>query len=166
VHPVTVMSRILHVCRSGFYAWTKRKESARARSDRALVVDVKAAHKVSRSTCGSLRVHRELVEQGQAVGRDRVARLMRDNELRAKRKRRFRNTRQSNHRHPIAPNVLGREFTVEQPNAAWVGDITYIWTLEGWRYLAAILDLYSRRVVGWAMGNRILASAGDGPGHA
>jgi transposase InsO family protein len=80
---------------------------------------------------------------------------MRDNELRGKRKRRFRNTTQSNHRHPVAPNVLEREFTVEQPNAAWVGDITYVWTLEGWLYLSVILDLYSRRVVGWAMGKRI-----------
>ena len=154
-YPVTLMSRILQVSRSGFYAWRKRAESARARSDRALVVDIKAVHKASRDTYGSPRVHRELVAQGHAVGRDRVARLMRDNELRGKRKRRFRNTTQSNHRHPVAPNVLDREFTVEQPNVAWVGDITYVWTLEGWLYLCVILDLYSRRVVGWAMGNRI-----------
>jgi transposase InsO family protein len=80
---------------------------------------------------------------------------MRENALRGKRKRRFRNTTQSNHRHPVAPNLLERAFTVEQPNAAWVGDITYIRTLEGWLYLAVILDLYSRRVVGWAMGRRI-----------
>jgi transposase InsO family protein len=154
-YPVTLMSRILQVSKSGFYAWRKRAESARARSDRALVVDIKAAHKGSRGTYGSPRVHRDLVAQGHAVGRGRVARLMRDNELRGKRKRRFRNTTQSNHRHPVAPNVLEREFTVEQPNAAWVGDITYVWTLEGWLYLSVILDLYSRRVVGWAMGKRI-----------
>ena len=97
----------------------------------------------------------ELVAQGHTVGRDRVARLMRDNDLRGKHKRGFRNTTQSHHRHPIAPNVLEREFTVARPSAAWVGDITYIWTLEGWLYLAVILDLYSRRVVGWAMSNRI-----------
>jgi putative transposase len=96
-----------------------------------------------------------MVVHGHTVGRDRVARLMRDNDLRGKRKRGFRNTTQSNHRHPIAPNVLEREFTVAQPSAAWVGDITYIWTLEGWLYLAVILDLYSRRVVVWAMSNRI-----------
>lgn len=154
-YPVTLMSRILQVSRSGFYAWSKRPESARAHSDRALVVDIRAAHEASRGTYGSPRVHRELVAQGQVVGRDRVARLMREQALRGRRKRRFRNTTQSNHRHPVAPNVLEREFTVEEPNTAWVGDITYLWTLEGWLYLAVILDLYSRRVVGWAMGHRI-----------
>jgi len=154
-YPVTLMSRLLHASKSGFYAWRKRAESARSRSNRALVVAIKAAHKASRDTYGSPRAHRELVAQGHAVGRDRVARLMRDNELRGKRKRRFRNTTQSNPRHAVALNVLERKFTVEQPNAVWVGDITYLWTLEGWLYLCVILDLYSRRVVGWAMGNRI-----------
>jgi transposase InsO family protein len=154
-YPVTLMSRILQVSRSGFYAWSKRPESARARSDRALVVEIRAAHKASRGIYGSPRVHRELVAQGHAVGRDRVARLMREKALRGKRRRRFRNTTQSNHQHPVAPNALEREFTVERPNAAWVGDITYVWTLEGWLYLSVIIDLYSRRVVGWAMGHRI-----------
>lgn len=154
-YPVTLMSRLLQVSRSGFYAWNKRAESARARSDRALLVDIKAAHHVSRGVYGSPRVHRELLAQGHTVGRGRVARVMRENGLRGKRKRRFRNTTQSNHRHPVAPNVLDREFTVAQPNAAWVGDITYVWTLEGWLYLSVIIDLYSRRVVGWAMSNRI-----------
>jgi putative transposase len=101
-------------------------------------------------------VHRELVAQGRTVGRDRASRLMRENDLRGKRKGRFRNTTQSNHDHPIAPYVLKREFTVTQPRVALVGDITYVWTLEGWLYLAVILDLYSRRVVGWAMSHRIL----------
>jgi putative transposase len=100
-------------------------------------------------------VHRELVAQGHTVGRDCVARLMRENDLRGKRKRRFRNTTQSNHRQPIAPNVLEREFTVAQPSTALVGDITSVWTLEGWLYLAVILDLYSRRAVGWAMSHRV-----------
>ena len=134
-HPVTLMSRILQVSRSGFYAWSKRAESARGRSDRALVVDIKAVHKLSRSIYGSPRVYRELLAQGHTVGRDRVARLMREHNLRGKRKRRFRNTTQS--------------------NTAWVGDITYIWTLEGCLYLSVILDLYSRRVVGWAMNKHI-----------
>ena len=154
-YPVALMSRILQVSRSGFYAWSKRAESARVRSDRALVVDIKAVHKLSRSIYGSPRVYRELLAQGHTVGRDRVARLMREHNLRGKRKRRFRNTTQSNHRHPVAPNVLERQFTVEQPNTGWVGDITYIWTLEGWLYLSVILDLYSRRVVGWAMNKHI-----------
>ena len=93
--------------------------------------------------------------EGHTVSRDRVARLMRENNLRGRRKRRFRNTTDSDHTHPVAPNVLERQFTTKQPNAAWVGDVTYIWTMEGWLYLAVILDLYSRRVVGWAMSNRI-----------
>jgi len=154
-YPVALMSRLLCVSRSGFYAWTKRAQSTRTRSDRALMVTIKAAHKASRNIYGSPRVHLDLVAQGHAVGRGRVARLMRDNALRGKRKKRFRTTTQSDHRHPIAPNVLAREFTVEQPNVAWVGDITYIGTQEGWLYLAVILDLYSRRVIGWAMGKRI-----------
>jgi transposase InsO family protein len=149
------MSRLLQVSTSGFYAWNKRLESARSRSDRALVLDIKAVHKASRGTYGSPRVHRELVAQQHLVGRDRVARLMRENDVRGRRKRRFRTTTQSNHSHPVAPNVLERQFAVEQPNVAWVGDITYVWTLEGWLYLSVILDLYSRRVVGWAMGERI-----------
>jgi transposase InsO family protein len=154
-YPVTLISRILQVSTSGFYAWSKRLESARSRSDRALVLDIKAVHKASRGTYGSPRVHRELVAQQHLVGRDRVARLMRENDVRGRRKRRFRTTTQSNHSHPVAPNVLERQFAVEQPNVAWVGDITYVWTLEGWLYLSVILDLYSRRVVGWAMGERI-----------
>lgn len=154
-YPVTLMSRILQVSTSGFYAWSKRLESARSRSDRALVVDIKAVHQASRGTYGSPRVHRELVAQQHLVGRDRVARLMRENDVQGRRKRRFRTTTQSNHSHAVAPNVLERQFAVEQPNVAWVGDITYVWTLEGWLYLSVILDLYSRRVVGWAMGERI-----------
>jgi putative transposase len=154
-YPVTLMSRLLQVSPSGFYAWSKHVESTRARSDRALVLDIKAVHKASRGTYGSPRVHRELVAQQHLVGRDRVARLMRENDVRGRRKRRFRATTQSNHNHPVAPNVLERQFAVEQPNVAWVGDITYVWTLEGWLYLSVILDLYSRRVVGWAMGERI-----------
>ena len=100
-YPVTLMSRLLQVSRSGFYAWYKRAESARARSDRALLIDIKAAHHVSRGVYGSPRVHRELLAQGHTVGRDRVARVMRENGLRGKRKGRFRNTTQSNHRHPV-----------------------------------------------------------------
>ena len=145
-YPVTLMCRILNASTSGFYAWSKRPESARSRSDRALVVDIKSAHRASRGNYGSPRVRRALVAQGHTVGRDRVARLMRENSLRGKRRRRFRNTTDSNHTHPVAPNVLERQFTTKQPNAAWVGDITYIWPLEGWLYLAVILDLYSRRL--------------------
>jgi transposase InsO family protein len=124
-------------------------------ADRRLLVEVKAAHHASRGTYGSPRLHRELTECGHTVGRHRVARLMRENALQGKRRRRFRNTTQSNHRYPVAENALARRFEVNQPNAAWVTDITYVWTWEGWLYLCVILDLYSRRVVGWAMSERI-----------
>ena len=153
--PVVLICRMLEVSTSGFYRWTKRTESTRARSDRAVTLDIKAAHRASRGTYGSLRIHRELAAQGHKVGRHRVTRLMRENGLRGKQRRRFRTTTQSNHRRPVAPNTLDRQFAVTRPNVAWVGDITYVWTLEGWLYLCVILDLYSRRVVGWAMSARI-----------
>ena len=153
--PVVLICRMLEVSTSGFYRWTKRTESTRARSDRAVTLDIKAAHRASRGTYGSPRIHRELAAQGHKVGRHRVTRLMRENGLRGKQRRRFRTTTQSNHRWPVAPNTLDRQFAVTRPNVAWVGDITYVWTLEGWLYLCVILDLYSRRVVGWAMSARI-----------
>lgn len=155
LYPVALMCRILQVSRAGFYAWSARAESARSRADRALLVDIKVAHRVSRGTYGSPRIRRELADGGQQVGRGRIARLMRQSGLQGKAKRRFRNTTDSNHRHPIAANLLKRQFTVSRPNAVWVGDITCVWTLQGWLYVAVLLDLYSRRVVGWAMGKRI-----------
>ena len=154
-YPIALMCRILQVSRGGYYAWRTRPESARSRSDRKLLVDIRAAHKASRRTYGSSRMQRELLAQGQSVGRHRVARLMRLDGLRGRRRRRFRTTTQSNHAHPVAANQLERQFAVEAPNQAWVTDITYIWTLQGWLYLCVILDLYSRRVVGWAMSERI-----------
>lgn len=154
-YPVALLCRILQVARSGYYAWRSRPESRRSRSNRKLLVDIQAVHKASRRIYGSPRVHREMHDQGQQVGRHRVARLMRENGLYGRRRRRFRTTTQSNHAYPLAENLLARQFTVAGPDQAWVTDITYIWTLEGWLYLSVILDLYSRRVVGWAMGVRI-----------
>jgi transposase InsO family protein len=154
-YPIALMCRILQVSRGGYYAWRTRPESARSRSDRKLLVAIRAAHKASRRTYGSPRMQRELLAQGHSVGRHRVARLMRLDGLRGRRRRRFRTTTQSNHAHPVAANQLERQFAVETPNQAWVTDITYVWTLQGWLYLCVILDLYSRRVVGWAMGQRI-----------
>jgi transposase InsO family protein len=154
-YPVSVMCRVLEVSRSGFYAWVRRPESARSRDDRTLLVAIRAAHQASRKTYGSPRIFRELQEDGHTAGRHRVARLMRGHDIRGRRRRRFRNTTQSGHAHPIAANTLDRCFTAPSPDAMWVTDITYIWTLEGWLYLSVILDLYSRRVVGWAMGSRI-----------
>jgi transposase InsO family protein len=154
-YPVILMCRVLQVARGGYYAWRARPESRRACANRKLLMDIQAVHEASRESYGSPRVHRELRDWGQAVGRHRVARLMREHGLCGRRRRRFRTTTQSSHAYPVAANVLAREFTAETPNAAWVSDITYVWTLEGWLYLGVILDLYSRRVVGWAMGPRI-----------
>jgi putative transposase len=148
--PVDVQCDVLGVSRSGYYAWKGRPEAPRAVEDAELVVEIKAAHKAGRGNYGSPRVHRELRAKGRRVGRKRVERLMRQEGIVARKKRRFRRTTDSNHPHPIAPNLLERNFGVELPNTAWVTDVTYVWTHEGWLYLAAILDLFSRRVVGWA----------------
>src|SRR5437867_1180398 len=129
--------------------------TVRRRVDQQLAVHVAAAHAASRGRYGSPRVYRELQAQGHDVGRHRVARLMREQGLRAREKRRFQRTTDSQHDLPVAPNVLDRQFTVAAPNTAWVSDITYLWTREGWLYLVVILDLFSRRVVGWALRNRI-----------
>ena len=154
-YPVTVMCRMLEVSRCGFYAWRGRPESTRSREDRRLLVKIKASHAASRETYGSPRVHRDLREDGETIGRGRVARLMRVAGLRSKRRRRYRVTTDSNHSQPVAANVLERDFTAEASNRKWASDITYVPTRSGWLYLAVVLDLYSRRVVGWAMSTRI-----------
>jgi len=149
-YPVTVLCELLGVSRSGFYAWQDRAPSARAQEDARLAAEIAAVHGASRKTYGSPRVHAQLAHNGVHVSRKRVARLMREKGLAARRRRRFRKTTDSTHDLPVAPNVLQREFTSSETNEAWVGDITYVWTEEGWLYLAVLLDLFSRRVVGWA----------------
>ncbi len=152
--PVALMCRVLGVSRSGFYAAQRRTMSQRTRTDQRLRLHIRAIHRRSRETYGSPRVHAELREQGVRCGRKRVERLMRVDGLRAKRRRRFRRTTMSNHRHPVAANVLDRRFAVAEiaaMNTVWASDITYVPTHEGWLYLAVVLDLASRSVVGWAM---------------
>ena len=149
--PVDVQCDALGVSRSGYYAWNGRPAAPRAEQDEELVDEIKAAYEAGRGTYGSPRVHRELRAKGRRIGKKRVERLMRQHGIAARRKRRFRRTTDSNHSHPIAPNVLDRNFEVELPNTAWVTDVTNVWTHEGWLYLAVILDLFSRRVVGWAV---------------
>jgi putative transposase len=149
--PVRLMCRVLEVSPSGFYDWLGRPESARAAEDRALVAKIQAVHGDSRRTYGSPRVHASLKAAGYRIGRKRVARLMRENDIRAKAKRTFQATTDSRHDHPVAPNLLDRQFTVAAPNMVWLADISYIPTREGWLYLAVVLDLHSRQVVGWAM---------------
>jgi putative transposase len=153
--PVAVLCRVLEVSTSGYYAWTERDASCRSRRDLDLGAKVRAAHASSKGRYGSPRVHAELRAAGEKVGRKRIARLMKEAHLEGRKRRRFRKTTDSNHRLPIAPNVLERDFTATAPNQAWVTDITFLWTQQGWLYLAAILDLFSRRVVGWATSSSV-----------
>jgi putative transposase len=150
-YAVVVLCRVLEVWPSGYYAWRRRAAPMRAKRDALLAVEIAAEHKRSRGIYGSPRVHRELRARGVRVGRKRVERLMRKNGIQGRQKRRFRRTTDSSHAQPIAPNILGRQFNPKAPNEAWATDVTYIATGQGWLYLAILLDLFSRRVVGWAV---------------
>jgi putative transposase len=153
VYPVKLLCQALEVSRTGFYAWQRRPESARAKRDRQLAVLVRAAHERGRRTYGSPRVHRELAAQGVAVSRKRVVRLMQQEGLVGRPRRRYKHTTDSNHSQPIAPNLLDRQFEAAGPNQRWVGDTTELRIGQGGAklYLAAILDLFSRFIVGWAV---------------
>ena len=154
-YPVALMCRVLQVSRSGYYAWCRRPTAPRTLKDQIMALEVATIHRESRGRYGSPRVHAELRERGQRTGRKRIARLMRAAGLRARERRRFRCTTDSGHGMAIKGNLLARRFAVPAPNSGWVTDITYLWTLEGWLYLAVILDLFSRRVVGWALSERL-----------
>ena len=149
---MTILCRCLRVTRSGFYAWQRRPEPARARRDRQLLVAIRASHAASRRAYGSPRVWEDLIDAGEAVSRKRVARLMRMDGLVARRRRRYKVTTMSDHDQPVAANVLGRQFSAERPNQRWVGDTSEFRVGDSTRlYVAAILDLFSRYVVGWAV---------------
>ena len=135
----------------GYYAWCKREPSQRKREDERLGKRIEDAYQNNRRVYGSPRLHAELKEQGVRCGRKRVARLMRERGISAKAKRRKRKTTDSQHTNPVAANLLQRDFTADAPNTKWVADITGIGTAEGWLYLAAVVEIYSRYVVGWAM---------------
>jgi putative transposase len=143
------------VSTSGYYTWLKRSPSTRTQQNQILVEKAKQVFKQSRSKYGSPRVYRQMKKEGFDVGRNRIARLMRENGICVRPKRRFRRTTDSNHDCPIADNIINRNFDVEAPDRVWAGDITYIWTLQGWLYLAVIIDLFSRRVVGWSLANHL-----------
>lgn len=152
---VRARCRALGVSRSGYYAWRSRPKGDRARSNRCLVVEIRAVHEQSRRTYGSRRVHAELGSRGLRCSRNRVARLMQQAGIRAVARRKYRHTMDSRHDWPTAPNVLERNFRAEGPDRVWLTDITYVPTEEGWLYLGVVLDLCSRRVVGWALQERI-----------
>jgi putative transposase len=150
-YPVTMLCRVLGLARSGYYAWRQRSHSARHKRDQQLTSQIQTIFTDSRRTYGSPRVHAELKAQGLHCARKRVARLMRQAQLHARPRRRSVRTTDSRHAEPIAPNLLSRTFEAEAPNRVWVADITYLPTREGWLYLAVVLDLFARRVVGWSM---------------
>ena len=153
---ITVMCRVLGVSRSGYYAWVQRPVSVREMANQALSQQIKEVHQHSGETYGSPRIQAELAAQGMKCGHNRIARLMREAGLQAIQRRKFKvTTTDSRHDYPIAPNRLNQDFSASRANEKWVTDITYIPTDEGWLYLAAVLDLHSRRIVGWAMSDSL-----------
>ena len=153
--PVRTMCRVLDVSESGFFSWKGRPASQRQRDDMIYLAHIRIAFELSNRTYGSPRMHRDLVDEGLSIGRRRTARLMRENGLAARQKRRFKRTTDSTHAWPVAPNLLDQDFAAEAPDQKWSADISYIWTAEGWLYLAVLIDLFSRRVVGWAVSDRL-----------
>jgi transposase InsO family protein len=147
---VAALCRALQVSASGYFAWRGRDSRPRSREETNLLVQIRSVHQHSDQSYGSPRVHRELVAQGMACSRKRVERIMRKYEVRVEPVRRFVTTTDSAHALPVAPNLLDRQFDVEAANRRWCADITYVWTGEGWLYLSVVLDLFSRRIVGWS----------------
>lgn len=152
------MSKVFGVSVSGYYAWSKRVPSLRERENEKLLLEIKAVYKESRKTYGSPRIHQELRQRGIFCGRNWVARLMRLNGIRARRRRKFPKTTQRAVGALAAPNLLNQNFKATAPNQVWVSDITYIDTAEGWLYLATVMDLFDRSIVGWAMGEHMESS--------
>lgn len=153
IYPIIRMCSVLGVSENGYYNWRKRGKSQRKRDDEQLVSRIEDAYNENRGVYGSPRIHAELKAQGIRCGRKRIARLMRERNISARRKRRQAKKTDSNHREPLAPNLLERDFTADAPNKKWMTDMTFIATSEGWLYLAGVIDGYSRRLVGWAMGS-------------
>jgi transposase-like protein len=152
---VTVLCRTLGVSAGGFYAWRNRPTSSHQQRRDALVVEIKSIHAQVKQRYGSPRIHAELNDRGVACSLNTVAKLMHENGIKAQTARKFVTTTDSNHKLPVAQNILERQFDATKPNERWVADITYIPTREGWLYLAAVEDLYSRKVVGWSMADHL-----------
>jgi putative transposase len=152
---VKKMCRTLKVSRSGFYGWQNRDLSERQKANRELLPKLVEVFKKSRRTYGSPSIARQLKVEGEYCGKNRVARLMRLNGIKAKTKKKFKVTTNSDHDKKVADNLVNQHFVADYPDRLWCSDITYLWTKEGWLYLAVILDVYSRRIIGWSMSNRI-----------
>ena len=149
------MCRALNISKSGYYAWRVRPQSERARENDKLDHHIKTTYRKNKGIYGSPRITKALNRQNIACSENRVARRMRINGIKAKTKKRFKVTTNSKHNHPVAENLLGQNFKAQRPNQVWASDITYIWTREGWLYLAVIMDLFGRHIVGWAMDNHL-----------
>ena len=154
-YPVTVLCKVMEVSRSGFYDYLGSLQGSDDPDEVALKVRVMEISKEHRSQYGSRRILKQLKDEGHQIGRYKVRRLMRTLGLKTKSPKRYKITTDSRHSFPVAPNILNREFDVDKPDRFWTADITYVWTLEGWLYLAVVLDLYSRQIVGWAINKRI-----------
>jgi putative transposase len=152
------MCKVFSVSRAGFYAWCKRPESKHARDDKHFLKLIEASFKKSRDTYGYRRIHDDLIDQSELCGNHRVQRLMRENNIRPKTRKKFKVTTDSKHNKPIHENYLSRQFYASTPNERWTSDITYVQTVQGWLYLAVIMDLFSRKIIGWAMSDRMKES--------
>ena len=155
---IQMMCRVLEVSRAGYYDWLKRPESARTIENKQLAAEIKEIYDREKQRSGSPRITKRLRGLGRNVGKNRVSNIMRKQGWRAKGTKKFKATTNSRHNLPVAPNLLEQKFEADKPNQKWVSDLTYIWTAEGWLYLAVVLELYSRMVVGWAMSERMTAS--------
>ncbi len=154
-HSINILCHVLEISRSGFYAWLSRPVSDREESNQQLLLKIRESHERSRETYGYRRIYYDLHAELKTLGKNRVFRLMQHYGIRAKTKRKFKMTTDSNHSKPISDNKLNREFTANKPNQRWVSDITYIPTMEGWLYLSVIMDLFSRKIIGWSMDSRM-----------
>jgi putative transposase len=155
------MCKIMQISRSSYYEWLQKPKCARAKKDEELLCKINTVFQEGRCTYGARRIKRRLARQGAVISRRRIIRLMKEPGLVCKTKRKFKATTDSKHGRPVAPNVLERKFTVDKPNRYWVGDISYVPTAEGWLYLATVIDLYSRKVIGWSMANNLKADLAD-----
>jgi len=151
------MCKVISVSRSSYYEWLNHSESIRSKEDKRYILLIETIFKEGRGNYGSRNIRNKLYQQGYSISRRRVIRLMKEHNLICKTKKKFKSTTDSNHKLPVADNLLNREFKVDRPNCYYVGDITYIWTNEGWLYLATVIDLYSRMIVGWSMADNMKA---------
>ena len=153
--PIKMMCKILRVSSSGYYDWQNRIPSKRSVEKTKLTAEIKRIFDEEKSRVGSIRITKRLKSFGKIVGKNRVAKIMRDNKWRAKAANKYKATTNSNHSLPVAPNLLNQNFYANRPNEKWVSDITYIWTDEGWLYLSCVMDLYSRKLIGWSLQDRM-----------